>query len=268
MTDARRTLIAGELGPLHRDAAAIRIGSALERIELRALETRLPLVQALPNGEILIVDKLCERHDDESHDLNASIYSSNGSLVRRFLVGDGIREVQTTPDGRIWISYTDEGIFGTDGWHHGPVGAAGLLRWATDGTLEWEYAPPPGLDWMADCEALNVADDATWACYYDGFPLVRIAPDDTITVWPTPIRGADAIATGGGWVTFYGGYHDDRSRCVSFRLNDGRLTDETAVQLLTPDGRPFAGQVTGRGRFLHAFDGPRWFRLDTREVHG
>ena len=172
VTDARRTLIAGELGPLHRDAAAIRIGSALERIELRALETRLPLVQALPNGEILIVDKLCERHDDESHDLNASIYSSNGSLVRRFLVGDGIREVQTTPDGRIWISYTDEGIFGTDGWHHGPVGAAGLLRWATDGTLEWEYAPPPGLDWMADCEALNVADDATWACYYDGFPLV------------------------------------------------------------------------------------------------
>jgi len=52
----------------------------------------------------------------------AEIYDKSGSHVLRTLdLGDASEEIQTTPDGRIWVSYFDEGVYGNG------IGSEGLV---------------------------------------------------------------------------------------------------------------------------------------------
>ena len=57
-----------------------------------------------------------------------------GELRRQFVLGDGIKHVQTTAAGDIWVGYFDEGVYGNYGWGNDPdsepIGAdrAGSLR--------------------------------------------------------------------------------------------------------------------------------------------
>jgi hypothetical protein len=133
---------------------------------------------------------------------------------------------------------------------------------AVDGTVEWEYKPPPGVDEIADCYALNVSNDAAWACYYTEFPVVRVGRDD-VAWWASPIQGARALAIADGFAAFYGGYRDGKHRCVLLEFDESELAERALIQLLLPSGAPVAGQpVIGRGSFLHLFDGPHWYRLD------
>jgi hypothetical protein len=243
--------------------------SRVRRTVLQDVDTTFPRLQPLPDGEILLVGTRSARREDGSYDLNGRVFGPDGMLRREFLLGDGIEDVQTTADGRIWVSYFDEGVFGNFGWGKpegpDPIGAPGLIRWRSDGTIEWTYEPPPGLDDIADCYALNVATDAVWACYYSEFPLIQIALDDSIVSWQTPVTAAQALAVGEGRAAFYGGYGDDRDRCVLVEFREGELVELESVRLLLPSGAPVAGQpIIGRGHFLNVFDGPRWSRLDVR----
>jgi hypothetical protein len=248
-------------------ASVVRLSaSRAERIALGAVATTFPKLQPLPNGEILLVGTRSARRPDGSHDLNASVFGPDGSHRREFLLGDGIEDVQATDDGHIWVSYFDEGIFGNFGWGGPdgppPVGAAGLIQWRSDGAVEWEYKPPPGVDEIADCCALNVSNDAVWACYYTEFPLVRIGRDD-VAWWASPIQGACALAITDGFAAFYGGYRDEKHRCVLLEFDGAELTEQALIKLSLPSGTQLADQpVIGRGSFLHVFDGPHWYQVD------
>ena len=171
-------------------AAVVRVsGSDADRTALDGVTTTFPKIQPLPDGEILLVGTRAERRPDGSHDLNASVLGLDGMRRREFLLGDGIEDVQTTADGRIWVSYFDEGVFGNFGWGEpggpAPIGSSGLVRWLSDRRSTGpQSSARPRRD--ADCYALNVASDAVWACYYTEFPLVRIAGDDSIASWTTP----------------------------------------------------------------------------------
>jgi hypothetical protein len=198
--------------------------------------------------------------------MNASVFGPDGSHRRDFLLGDGIEDVQATDDGHIWVSYFDEGIFGNFGWGGPdgppPIGAAGLVNWRLDGAVECNYEPPPGVDEIADCYALNVSSDAVWACYYTEFPLVRIGPDD-VAWWASPIQGARALAITDGFAAFYGGYGDEKHRCVLLAFDGGELAERARIKLSLPSGKPLTDQtVIGRASALHVFDGPHWYRVD------
>ena len=61
------------------------------------------------------------------------------------------------------------------------------------------------------------------------FPLVRVASDNSIEAWRTPVDGASAFALDGSKIIFYGGYADERDRLTGFDLRrhviqDGRAT--------------------------------------------
>jgi len=250
-------------------ASVLRPGSDVERITLNDVDTTFPRLQPLPGGEVLLVGTRSARREDGSYDLNGRVFGPDGDLRREFLLGDGIEDVQATSDGHMWVSYFDEGIFGNFGWGEPggpePIGAPGLIKWRPDGTIAWTYEPPTGLDYIADCYALNVARDAVWACYYTEFPLVRIASDGSIADWRTPITAARSLAVGNGRAAFYGGYNEDADRCVLLEFKDNELVELASARLMLPAGPPFTGEtIVGRGPFLHAFDGPRWYRLDVR----
>jgi hypothetical protein len=252
-------------------ATVVRDRSTLDRIVLDGTPPSHPNIQPLPDDQVLIVDARTELRRDGTYDLNARVYGPDGALRREFLLGDGIEDVQTTPNGDIWVSYFDEGVYGNLGWGKAggpePIGAPGLIRWRPDGTIAWRFEPPDPDYPIDDCYALNVTPDATWACYYSEFPLVRIAPDGTMRTWLSPISGARALGIGREHAVFFGGYRDDRQRCVLAEFGERSLTEKNQLRLWKASGEPLlATGGVGRGPFLHFLDGPDLYRLDVRTL--
>jgi hypothetical protein len=104
----------------------------------------------------------------------ASIYNDAGRLRGNLDLGDASEDLQTTPQGHIWVSYFDEGVFGNG------IGAegGGLVCFDEAGIPVFKYAEfaeKHSLPLIADCYALNVASsEETWISYYTDFPLVCI----------------------------------------------------------------------------------------------
>lgn len=235
-------------------------------------------IQPLPGGEILVVRARCWRLADGSVERNARIYSEEGELRRRFVLGDGIEDVQVTSAGDIWVSYFDEGIFNTDirwGPADGWDGSVGLARYSRDGNRLWAYHAPDGVAGIDDCYALNVTSEAAWACYYSDFPLVRIDSDGEVRAWGNERTGARSFAVDDHRILFFGRYTSRRwSRlpCTLAEFGDTELRNYTDCRLVLPSGDlvtndPQAGRwVIGRGPVLHVFTGTSWYQLDIREL--
>ena len=67
-------------------------------------------------------------------------------------------------------------------------------------------------------------------------------------------------------VLLWGGYGDNRSRCVLQRIEDEKLVDQTELDLVAPPGLDTTtARVSGRGCVLHAFSGSNWLTLDMAE---
>jgi hypothetical protein len=168
-------------------------GSSLSLdVEIRGERFDIHHVQPLPD-ELLLVSSRAALRGPDDHDQNGRIYSRSGEFKSGILLGDGVSSVQTTPKGRIWTGYFDEGIYGNFGWNT-PIGASGLVAWDTQGrkTFEFESKGAPAID---DCYALNVAgEDDVWLYYYSDFPLVRLRNDRIASVWKMPIHGCSAFA--------------------------------------------------------------------------
>jgi hypothetical protein len=111
-------------------AQVFAVGTAgVERIVVPALPLPVAHAQPLPGGEVVCVARWCRRYRDGTADPNAFVVSA-GQLVAQHVIGDDVDHVATTPEGLIWASYDDEGIFGNRGWQHadsaGVLGAGGL----------------------------------------------------------------------------------------------------------------------------------------------
>jgi hypothetical protein len=227
-----------------------------QRIELGDIQQAFPTAQPLPNGEILIIGSRCHFGNGDP-EKNAAVYDRCGNLLRRFVVGDGIEEVQTTRDGLIWISYFDEGVFGDDA-----IGASGIVCFDGQGRKVWDFEAPPEANTMADCYAMNVADDVVWACYYTDFPVVRIDREKKVQAWRNLMTGAGAMAVDDQRVVLWGGYGENRTRCVVQEYSEGdqELKNARRVELKFPDEVDVKRvRVLGRGATLHAFVGTRLY---------
>jgi hypothetical protein len=224
---------------------------------LEGVTTAFPHIQSLPNGEILLVAArtYCPVGGAGK---SAAVYSPDGGLLRSFVLGDGIIHVQVSNDGSIWVSYFDEGVFG-----NAPVTAAGLVRFDTTGEVMWKYKAPEEIEYIADCYAMNVAHDATWICYYTEFPVVRIKPDGAMRSWKNEVTGARALVTDDHRVLLFGGYRENRNRCIVQDFGDGKLVHAREIDLTLPDGEiPKRVRAVGRGSILHFFIGTNWYQLD------
>ena len=127
------------------------------------------------------------------------IYDGSGSLIKTLDLGDASEDLQTTPDGMIWVSYFDEGVFG------GGIGAQGLICFDGDGMPLFrfaEFAEKNQLPPIYDCYAMNVAPSGdVWLNYYNEFPLVQLKDFKAKGVWTSfhcmdkgfAIRGSEAI---------------------------------------------------------------------------
>jgi hypothetical protein len=288
---AGRRLVAASVGPTGQavllaapgagagrpaDATALVLGEdgrLLQRLELDGLELERPMVQPLPDGEVVVVGARCRRFADGTAELNAQVHGPDGTQRRAFTLGDGIRDVQATTVGQLWVAYRDEGVDGSHGWGGPggpePIGSTGLVRFDLDGCRQWAYRSPAGLDPIGDASAMNVADEDVWLCCYPDFPLVRLPTAGPSQAWPTWLGGVRALAVDGGRVLLYGGYRDQANRCLLFDLDETTLANPRPGRLALPGGPPLRpGFLVGRGPSLHAIDATGWYRLDLRQIGG
>jgi hypothetical protein len=92
-------------------------------------------VQPMGRDQFLLVSARCQ-YRDEGADKNGRLYHVDGRFLRGMTLGDGIQDVAVTPDGLIWTSYFDEGVFGNFDWSE-PLGSSGLIAWRPDGTVAY-----------------------------------------------------------------------------------------------------------------------------------
>jgi hypothetical protein len=99
-------------------------------------------VQPLPDGQFVAV---------AARGGYATMFGADGVAVRQGSVGDGVNHVLTTPSGRVWIGYFDEGVHGRD-----QVAHHGIARFATDLEPDWLYPFDAEVGQVHDCYSLNV----------------------------------------------------------------------------------------------------------------
>jgi hypothetical protein len=236
--------------------------SGSREIRLVGLTATFPQVEVLPGDEILVVAPRCYRNPDGSHEMNGKVYNLDGRQSREFLLGDGINHVQTDAEGRIWVGYFDEGIFGNFGWQSagGPFGAAGLSCFTKSGEKIWDYVPPEGFDHIADCYALNVCSGGVWSYYYTDFPIALIDSNWRVRCWKTGISGAHTFAVGDDKILLYGGYNDRKTTCSLLALENHEARLLAQVSLILPRELALSKDtVIGRDRSLHVFQGDDWY---------
>jgi hypothetical protein len=124
-------------------------------------------VQPMQGGGYLVVRSRSMWTQDLGAEKNAYVIDTDGRVIRRGTLGDGIAHVQVGRDGRIWVGYFDEGVAGNYGWGFDgpePLGRSGLARWSPDLDREWEYHPTAVEPPILDCYAMNVTEDGVIAC--------------------------------------------------------------------------------------------------------
>ncbi|HKF47177.1 MAG TPA: hypothetical protein VKB38_07445 [Terracidiphilus sp.] len=111
----------------------------------------------------------------------ANVYGTDGELLRTMKIGDAVEDLQTLSDGRIWVSYFDEGVYGSG------ISTQGLVCFDRAGKAIFkfrEYADKPKLPPIDDCYAMNVTGHGdVWVNYYMAFPLVLLREMEASQHW-------------------------------------------------------------------------------------
>lgn len=235
----------------YRVTAIAGPGAVPEVHELGAFDERFTDVQRLPGSRWLLARSRAAGPDDP----NALILAPDGTVERRFHIGDAIAELQADADGRLWAGYFDEGVFG------GPPGDAGLVGFDPAGRVTFSYNEQPDAMPIDSCYALNVTGpDEAWCYYYSAFRLVRVQGGVIAAHWDAlPVLGFSAFATDGRRLLVAGTYGEE-GRCFQVDLEAGTAEP---LDLIDPDGNPLSpGLAHGRGRRLCFRDRGWWWRLE------
>jgi hypothetical protein len=179
--------------------------------------------------------------------------------------------VNVSPSEQIWVGYLDEGIFGNFGWganlkdgsYTKPIGAPGIVCFDRSGHEIWKFDN----DSMDDCYSLNVIDGCVWSCYYGDFPVIRINQDRMVDRWGNQFTGAHAMAVSGEQVALFGGYSEDKKRCVVQRCGaSGHMEDPLRLQLALPGTEKLdASNVKSRNASFHTVT-ETWYQLNIDQL--
>lgn len=239
------------------------------------LGVSFPLVQPLPQGEVLIVGSRCPHRYYAGCGHNALRFSADGEQIASACFGDGINHLLTTRAGSAWVGYFDEGVFADRGWAPpdgpDPLGSPGINRFGTDLARQWSFPASAPLGMIADCYSLNLDGETVWASYYDGFPIVRIE-DGEVRSWTNAVIGARAVMVDDGWIALVGGYRGEHDRVVLGRLVEHDVGATEVLRLTWPDGSALSprARFVAHGAEVDVFNGPQRYRISVSDLrnHG
>ncbi|MGM9988502.1 MAG: hypothetical protein ACI35O_14940 [Bacillaceae bacterium] len=170
---------------------------------------------------------LIEPRVKDNLDKNAHIYSSSGGELNSFHIGDGIKDVQTTADEHIWVSYFDEGIVGDT------IAANGVNCFNREGHTRFSFHTQyhdliveGQLSAIDDCYAINVtSNEDVFVYYYGHFPLVHIKNRSELSLWENvEMEGSHAFAVHNEFVLFDSEFNSS-NEVYLFNLNSKELKE-------------------------------------------
>lgn len=211
-----------------------------------------PLVERCADGRWLVA----------SHRGAARLYTGAGKETGAIWVGTDIKNLLCSPDGTIWIGYSDQGGFSPGDW-------GGIVQLDAGGQLVWSFNEHINTkevvreEYCWDCYALALNGTSVWTCYYSLFDIVRIE-NGVVSFWPNSAGGPRAIAVSGDIALLAGGYAEHLTRIAVVDLSHGA---RSLGGFPFPDiARTGAGMVRGRDGVLHVVNRGTWFRLSPEEV--
>lgn len=228
-------------------------------------------VQPVPNNRFLIgSSRTGFSQSRRAYDHNALVVTDGGELVSSFSLGDAVEDVQATSDGKLWVSYFDEGYGGPPRLDRRGYRSTEsmLIQWSSDGDILYDHPAD-----ILDCYAINLEHDRSlWACYGPRCPLVRITPDSVDSVYPPTIRCAKAFAVSRHGVLFGPGYgvddagdQADLTRIWS-QYEFAEMTLEPRQRFLSPERLKPGDFYAARGSFVFWLDRGLVRRLDMNEL--
>ena len=258
-----RESIPKSAGEVTRQPTRLRIyhevGSGWDVANIAEAHDDFYRAQPLPQGRWLTA----RTRADGDLDANGHIYSAEGKLLHAMPLGDGIADVQTTPNGQIWVSYFDEGIYGDT-----TLGRAGLANFDAQGVQHFNFNAMR--EWsIADCYALNVVtDDEAWLCPYTNFPLIRLQNGQINRRWDdNPIKGANAFAVWKDRALFTGGYRQKDKLFMVHLLPEGVELPAEEHQAVTEDGAVIEFvKAFGRGSRLYLVTTDSLYSVNLQEI--
>jgi hypothetical protein len=188
----------------------------------------------------------------ESRGGRAAAYNRAGRLERILDLGDASKDVQTTSDGKIWVSYFDEGVYGGGIGQHGVV----CFDSRTGAIFKYsDFAEQHELPLIDDCYAMNVVgDDEVWLSYYSDFPLVSIKTFKLLRVWKEFGCIQSGFAIFEGAVVFpkcYTRIHGANPQLQRRTLSD--LPQTAPVEAVDDGGKTIEGHFNAAGRGSHFY---------------
>ncbi|GIJ94021.1 hypothetical protein CAPN001_13520 [Capnocytophaga stomatis] len=157
---------------------------------------KFPLVQMLDNNSFLLADM-------RSVSTNAFIFSINGVLQRSFYVGDAIENI-TFNEGKIIVSYFDEGVFGN------PPSTEGLAVFDMEGKQLFGVNSSFGYEYICDCYALcKLGEHSVLFFAYTEFELAQLNLKNfqiQRTKIPEVLAGASAMVSDNETIVFFAPY--------------------------------------------------------------
>jgi hypothetical protein len=242
------------------------------------LETPHPVVDRFSDGRWLVVGA-CMRGEP-----NARILAPDGSLLSRFMLGDGIEHIAIDSADRIWVGWYDEGVAGNRGWqvsgHQWPPSSNGVACFSGDGQLIEAPLMPDGVEPIQHCYALTADGSGVWVCPYTDFSLLRFVPGEPARWWREAPAGLTAIAVDGCHALLADGYNEDAARLMLVKLEGAGagdrwqplVTSQLPLRRVLPRDRGWspvwerADLLTGRGDTLHLIDNDAWWRWRVADV--
>ena len=214
---------------------------------------RYPKIDRFPDGRWLVASSRAARDDR-----NAKILDPDGEHQSAFNIGDGIEHLRCAPDGRIWVGYFDEGVFGDT------VGRGGIVHFSHDGKPLWSYNDKAGnsRSIIDDCYALTLDGDALWACFYSDFPLVQIEGENE-TLWNNEVSWAKALAVDGSLVLLAGGFGDNADKLSLMKLGQNETQCLGSCRCSAIEN---AQLLSGRSSTIHTVKDSVWTRINVSKV--
>ena len=233
-------------------------------IELPDLRLKRPLVDELADGRILVASSYSEWRSPCDFDRNGCIIDPVSHGHFDVFLGDGISSLFVDSQDRIWVSYTDVGVFTGHAWTQPgakPLGRSGLNCFAVDGEILWQFPGHKKFGGISDCYALNVHGQTVALYYYSQFPLCRITKNFRMRFWDTGLSGCGNVAISDSRVLFSGQYHDAETQGYLAKLGFGKLKKLQKVEFVVPSTTITSStQLLGRGAEMHYFDKTGWYK--------
>ncbi|MFI9504987.1 hypothetical protein [Nocardia sp. NPDC052566] len=260
-------------------------GGDVHEIPLHGLDQWFSKIDTFGEGVILGVQRISHFDTNRAQEdlipaneddltRNVRVFDCAGDPVGAFYAGDGINQLLTDPDGRIWISYIDEATYrlpNPDGtWSSSEM--PGLARWDAPDSDPWfAFNDTGSAVFWCDCYALNVGQSLVRACPYVDFPVVEIDARGARSITPNPVTRCRGLAVSGSTFAFLD--QDRRGNAVTWEIRYAHRQDATIAEtggeaLLLPGGRPPTSWAQGRiGRdanlWLYEDGNPRqWYRFE------